>query len=51
MKFYFHNPTKVYFGPGEFKRAGALAAKLGKKCLLVTGQGSVERLGFLKRMH
>jgi len=51
MKFYFHNPTKVYFGPGEFKRAGALAAKLGKKCLLVTGQGSVERLGFLKRMQ
>jgi alcohol dehydrogenase YqhD (iron-dependent ADH family) len=51
MKFYFHNPTKVYFGPGEFKRASELAAKLGKKCLLVTGRGSVERLGFLKRMQ
>lgn len=51
MRFYFHNPTKVHFGPGEFKRAGELAAKLGTKCLLVTGQSSVDRLGFLARMQ
>ncbi|MFC1529389.1 iron-containing alcohol dehydrogenase [Gemmatimonadota bacterium] len=50
MKFHFHNPTEVFFGAGEFGRAGKLAARLGSKCLLVTGQGSVERLGYLDRM-
>ncbi len=50
MKFNFHNPTRVCFGPGEFSRAGELASKLGRKCLLVTGQGSAERLGFLAKM-
>lgn len=50
MKFHFHNPTEVYFGSGEFRRAGELAARLGTKCLLVTGQGSVERLGYLDRL-
>ncbi|MFC1629131.1 iron-containing alcohol dehydrogenase [Gemmatimonadota bacterium] len=50
MKFHFHNPTEVFFGPGEFKRAGDLAAGIGRKCLLVTGQGSVERLGYLDRL-
>ena len=50
MKFHFHNPTEVYFGSGEFNRAGKLAAGLGSKCLLVTGQGSVERHGYLDRL-
>jgi len=50
MKFHFHNPTEVYFGSGEFSRAGELAAELGTKCLLVTGQGSVERHGYLDRL-
>jgi alcohol dehydrogenase YqhD (iron-dependent ADH family) len=49
MKFTFYNPTKVYFGTGEFDRTGELAARMGNKCLLVVGQGSAERLGFLKR--
>jgi len=49
MKFKFHNPTEVHFGPGEFERTGELAARLGSKCLLVIGQGSVERHGYLKR--
>ncbi len=51
MKFHFHNPTEVFFGAGEFGRAGKLAARLGSKCLLVTGQGSVERHGYLGRLQ
>ncbi|MCK4771486.1 MAG: iron-containing alcohol dehydrogenase [Candidatus Latescibacteria bacterium] len=51
MEFNFHNPTDVYFGPGEFTRAGELASRLGRKCLLVTGRGSARRLGFLEKME
>ena len=49
MRFKFYNPTEVYFGPGEFERTGELAARLGSKCLLVVGQGSAERHGYLKQ--
>jgi alcohol dehydrogenase YqhD (iron-dependent ADH family) len=51
MKFQFYNPTKVFFGVGEFSRSGELAATIGKKCLLVIGQGSVERQGYLAKLE
>ncbi len=50
MRFTFHNPVKVYFGPGEFDRAGELAARLGSRALVVTGQGSADRHGYLTRL-
>ena len=49
IRFHFYNPTEVFFGAGEFARTGELAARLGKKCLLVIGGGSVERQGYLFR--
>jgi len=51
MKFHFHNPTEVFFGPGEFARTGELAARLGAKCLLLLGQASAERHGYLSRVQ
>ncbi len=51
MNFRFYNPTEVFFGPGEFKHAGEHAARLGKKCLLVIGQRSAERHGYLAKME
>jgi len=35
-KFEFHNPVKIIFGPGEVSRAGAEAARLGKKAMIVS---------------
>lgn len=34
--FEFYNPVKVIFGPGEIKKTGIEACKIGKKTLLVT---------------
>ncbi len=45
MNFEFHNPTDVIFGPGSVTRLGEVAAKYGKKALIVTGGGSVKRSG------
>ncbi len=45
MNFEFHNPTDVIFGPGSVARLGEVAAKYGKKALIVTGGGSVKRSG------
>ncbi len=51
MQFTFHNPTRVYFGAGILRRAGELAARLGERALLVTGQGSAARHGYLARLQ
>lgn len=49
MKFDFVNPTRLVFGPGVFERLGDEAAKIGKNALLVTGRGSVRRMGLLDK--
>lgn len=43
--FSYYNPTRVYFGIGEFKNLGKYASKLGKKALLVKMDGPLEELG------
>lgn len=48
--FTLYTPTRIFFGgnhPDSFAQA---AAKLGGKALLVTGGGTVERLGYLKEV-
>lgn len=43
--FYFHLPTKVYFGKGQIKKLPEILSRLGKKALLVYGGGSIKRSG------
>lgn len=49
--FVFHNPTRVEFGPGAADKAGAACAPLGRRALLVSGQGSARRSGLLERVE
>ena len=48
--FRFHTPTEVVFGKGVEKNTGALAAKHGKRALIVYGKGSVVKSGLLARV-
>ena len=43
--FYFHLPTKVYFGKGQIKKLPEILLEYGKKVLLVYGGGSIKRSG------
>lgn len=43
--FNYYNPTRVYFGRGEFDRLGNYAAELGKNALLIKMDGPLEDLG------
>jgi alcohol dehydrogenase len=43
--FIFHNPTELIFGRGMVKEVGKKAKEYGNKVLLVTGGGSVKRIG------
>ena len=45
--FTFHAPTEIVFGRGVEEKIGELAAKYGKRALLVYGKGSVVRSGLL----
>jgi alcohol dehydrogenase YqhD (iron-dependent ADH family) len=45
--FIIHTPTRILFGPEHAGRFGAEAAKLGRRAFVVTGGGSVSRLGIL----
>ena len=38
MKFEFTSPTKIIFGAGTLRGAGAIAGELGKRALVVTGR-------------
>ena len=49
--FTFHNPTRIEFGPGACDKAGAACAGLGRRALLVAGQGSARRSGLLERVE
>jgi len=43
--FVFHNPTKIIFGQGTLGQIGGQTASVGTKALLVSGRGSLKRLG------
>ncbi len=45
----FNLPTKVIFGEGAFTRLGDEAATLGKRALIVSGQKTMRKLGFLDK--
>lgn len=47
--FSYYNPTRVYFGIGEFNNLGTYAQKLGKKALLVKMEGYLETSGVYAR--
>jgi alcohol dehydrogenase YqhD (iron-dependent ADH family) len=47
--FEFHNPTRVVFGAGAFDSIGKHAKAHGKKALIVTTRGAVEKLGYLDK--
>jgi alcohol dehydrogenase YqhD (iron-dependent ADH family) len=42
-----YNPVKLHFGKGVATDVGTIAAEFGKKVLLVYGQGSAVRYGYL----
>ncbi len=46
--FTIYTPTRILFGPEHLRTFAEAAAKLAKHALVVTGGGSVERLGYLK---
>ncbi|MDA8212023.1 MAG: iron-containing alcohol dehydrogenase [Clostridia bacterium] len=50
-EFRFAFPVNIYFGNGELKKIGEAARELGTKALVVTGQGSMRRLGVLDRVE
>jgi alcohol dehydrogenase class IV len=50
MRFDWHVPTELHFGDGRFDEAGALAARLGRHALLVTGRSAMERLGYTQKL-
>jgi alcohol dehydrogenase YqhD (iron-dependent ADH family) len=43
--FVFHNPTKILFGKDTIPSIGSETATLGKKALMVYGQGSIRKKG------
>ena len=45
--FEFYNPTRIIFGWGALKEKGHAMTEVGKRPLVVIGQGSVKRVGYL----
>lgn len=45
--FSIYTPTRIFFGAGQMKAFAEATAKLGKHALLVTGGGTVQKLGYL----
>ncbi len=50
LPFDFNLPTKIYFGPGKINNVGKYLQPIGKKALIVTGQGSMRRLGIIDKV-
>ena len=48
--FYFHNPTKVYFGDGEVEKVGTLSKSFGNTVLLVYGKSSIKKMGLYDKV-
>jgi len=51
MKFGFHLPTKVVFYPGSLEILGEETAKLGSKCLVVTGRTFAKKYGYVDKIR
>lgn len=49
MEFQYNLPVNLIFGRGKSGSIGEVAAKYGKKILVVTGTGSTNRSGLLDR--
>jgi hypothetical protein len=49
--FVFQNPTRIEFGPGVSSRVGEACRALGRRALLVAGQGSARRSGLLDQVE
>jgi alcohol dehydrogenase YqhD (iron-dependent ADH family) len=45
--FEFTNPTRILFGRGVIQKVGPVAARYGRRCLLVTGRASARKSGLL----
>lgn len=50
LNFQLSMPTRIIFGRGEVEKAGAEAAKLAGKALLVTGRTATRKTGVLQRV-
>ncbi|MFA5928672.1 MAG: iron-containing alcohol dehydrogenase [Candidatus Margulisiibacteriota bacterium] len=50
QNFEFELPTKIVFGPGSLKKLPKKVSGLGKKALIVIGQGSVKKNGYLDQV-
>ena len=48
--FSIYTPTRIFFGADQLAPFAQAAAKLGNRAFLVTGGGTVERLGYLKEV-
>ncbi|OCL25442.1 butanol dehydrogenase [Orenia metallireducens] len=48
--FNFHNPTELLFGEGQVKKIGKKVKEYGNKVLVVTGGGSVKRIGLYDKV-
>jgi alcohol dehydrogenase YqhD (iron-dependent ADH family) len=44
-------PTIIFFGLNEFERIKKAASATGKNALIIIGQGSVKKLGYLKKLE
>ncbi len=51
LSFTLHLPTELHFGSDKGAAFAASAAKLGKHAFVVTGSGSVARLGYLAEVE
>ncbi|HKB90608.1 MAG TPA: iron-containing alcohol dehydrogenase, partial [Opitutaceae bacterium] len=49
--FVLHVPTQIFFGASHGEAFAKSIASLGKKVLLLTGGGSIERLGYLQTVE
>ena len=48
--FAIHTPTRIFFGADQLNNFAAAAARLGKHAFVVTGGGTVKRLGILDQV-
>lgn len=48
--FSIYTPTRIFFGSDQLSSFASAVAKLGKRGFLVTGGGTVERLGYLEQV-
>lgn len=48
--FYYHVPTKIFFGKGEIRNLGENLKKIGKRVLLVYGGGSIKKNGLYDKV-